>query len=112
MTGFLILLVFLVLGILVQQLLGLPVPASITGMLLLLAFLVVRGSVPEPLRKTTSFLAPWLPMFLVPVSVGIVLHKQLLAEHGLALLMILTVSLIPGILICALCMKIGRSKKS
>ena len=111
MIGFLILLFFLVAGMFAQQTLSLPIPASIAGMLLLLTFLLLRGSVPQSLRQTTQFLAPWLPMFLVPVSVGIVMHKQLLADHGLMLLMILTVSLIPGVLVCAACMHIGVAAK-
>lgn len=100
MHGLLILLVFLLAGTWLQNFLGLPIPAAITGMLLLLVFLIFRGSIPESLQAITRTLSPWLPMFLVPVSVGIVTHKQLLLDHGPLLLLILTVSLIPGILVC------------
>ena len=100
MHGLLILLVFLLAGTWLQTFLNLPIPASITGMLLLLVFLIFNRRTPEPLQQITRTLSPWLPMFLVPVSVGIITHKQLLASHGPLLLLILTVSLIPGILVC------------
>ena len=112
MTGFLTLLVFLLLGSLLKDSLQLPIPASIAGMLLLLVFLLLRRSVPAPLETTTRFLAPWLPMFLVPVSVGIIAHQTLLEQQGLRLLVILTVSLVPGILVCGWIMSAGRKDKS
>lgn len=109
MSGLLILLVFLLLGSLAQTSFSLPVPASIIGMLLLLLTLIVRGKTPESLTAITRTLSPMLPLFLIPVSVGIVTQKHLLAEHGPELLVILTVSLIPGALVCAWIMKGGKS---
>lgn len=107
MPGLLILLTFLLAGTLLQNLLDLPIPAAIVGMLSLLLFLLIHGRIPAPLQSITSTLSPWLPMFLVPVSVGIITHKQLLASHGPMLLLILTVSLIPGILVCGWIMNRG-----
>ena len=108
MTGFFILLVFLVLGGALQIRLDLPVPASITGMLLLLLFLVARGRVPESLSRVTTVLSPLLPLFIIPVSAGIITQEALLAEHGIALVVILVSSLVPGALVTALIMSWGR----
>jgi holin-like protein len=108
MHGLLILLVFLMAGTWLQSLFLLPVPAAIVGMLLLLCFLLLRRSIPAPLQDITRTLSPWLPLFLVPVSVGIVTHKALLAEHGPVLLLILAVSLVPGILVCGWIMSRGK----
>ena len=108
MPGLLILLVFLLLGGILQDTLSLPVPAAIVGMLLLLFALIIRGRTPSALQSITQTLSPLLPLFLIPVSVGIVTQKSLLADYGFELLVILTVSLIPGALVCAWIMKGGR----
>jgi len=48
-----------------------------------------------------------LPLFIIPVSVGIITQKSLLADNGVALLVILAISLIPGALVCAAIMQMG-----
>ncbi|WP_300426972.1 CidA/LrgA family protein [Thalassolituus sp.] len=108
MTGLLILLLFLVAGNLIQAQFTLPVPGSIIGMLLLLFFLVLRGRTPSSLTDISKTLSPLLPLFIIPVSVGIVTQKALLEENGVALLVILAVSLIPGALVCAFIMNWKR----
>ncbi|TNC88100.1 MAG: murein hydrolase regulator LrgA [Thalassolituus sp.] len=108
MTGLLILLLFLVAGNLIQAQFTLPVPGSIIGMLLLLFFLVLRGRTPSSLTDISKTLSPLLPLFIIPVSVGIVTQKALLEENGIALLVILAVSLIPGALVCAFIMNWKR----
>lgn len=107
MQGLLILLLFLLFGTVLQSFFALPIPAAIVGMLLLLIALLIRGRVPDSLARISSTLSPLLPLFLIPVSAGIVTQKTILAEHGLLLLAILTLSLIPGALICALIMRIA-----
>lgn len=109
MAGLLLLLVFLLSGTVLQQALNLPLPASILGMLLLLAFLLVRGKTPASLTQISTVLSPLLPLFIIPVSVGIVTQKSLLAEHGLMLIVILAISLVPGALLSAWIMKGGKS---
>lgn len=108
MLGLFILLLFLLLGTVLQQALSLPLPASILGMLLLLVFLIVRGKTPDSLTSISKILSPLLPLFIIPVSVGIVTQKQLLAEHGLLLVAILAISIIPGALVSAWIMQGGK----
>src|SRR5690554_5210692 len=110
MAGLLILLLFLLSGTVLQQTLNLPLPASILGMLLLLTFLLIRGKTPASLNTISKALSPLLPLFIIPVSVGIVTQKPLLAEHGLALLFFLAISIIPGALVSAWIMKGGKSE--
>lgn len=110
MTGLLILLLFLLFGSMLQFAFSLPLPASILGMLLLLLFLVIRGKTPESLTRISITLSPLLPLFIIPVSVGIITQKPLLQEYGLELTLILAVSLIPGALVCAWIMKGGNSE--
>ena len=112
MTGLLILLFFLVAGNLLQSSFVLPIPGSIIGMLLLLVFLIIRGRTPESLSQISKTLSPLLPLFIIPVSVGIVTQKELLAENGIALLVITAVSIVPGAIVCAAIMKIGRKNSA
>ncbi len=109
MLGLLLLFIFLILGLVLQHWLHLPLPASILGMLLLLLFLLLRGKTPESLSQISRTLSPLLPLFIIPVSVGIVTQKALLQEHGLLLLGIMALSLIPGALLCAWIMKGGKA---
>lgn len=110
MTGLLILLLFLLLGTCLQILFSLPLPASILGMLLLLIFLVIRRKTPASLISVSKTLSPLLPLFIIPVSVGIVTQKPLLKEYGLELVLILAISIIPGALITAWIMQGGKSE--
>ena len=108
MTGLLILLGFLVAGNLLQSTFSLPVPGSIIGMLMLLLFLMIRGRTPDSLQSISKTLSPLLPLFIIPVSVGIVTQKELLESNGVALLVILAISLVPGALVCAFIMSWKR----
>ena len=108
MNGLLILLVFLLAGSFLQSAFLLPIPGSIIGMFLMLLFLILHGKTPKSLQRVTQVLAPLMPLFIVPASVGIITQKELLAEHGVALVLILLVSLIPGALVCALVMQVGK----
>lgn len=109
MAGLLILLIFLLSGTVLQQALNLPLPASILGMLMLLSYLLIRGKTPTSLIQISTALSPLLPLFIIPVSVGIVTQKSLLAEHGLILFLFLAISIIPGALVSAWIMKGGKS---
>ena len=109
MAGLLILLVFFLLGSACQYAFDLPLPASILGMLLLLIVLLIGKKVPDSLLRISQVLSPLLPLFIIPVSVGIVTQKSLLAEHGLLLALILIISLVPGALVCAWIMKGGKA---
>lgn len=108
MPGLLILLAFLMAGTLLQHWTQVPIPAAILGMVLLLIFLLLYRKVPKPLAQTTSTLAPLLPLLLMPVSIGIVTHEDLIRTHGITLFFILVVSLIPGILVCGWIMSRGK----
>ncbi len=108
MSGLLILLSFLLLGSLIQSGLTLPIPGSIIGMLLLLLLLIIRGKTPSSLQSISKVLSPLLPLFIIPVSVGIVTQKELLAENGITLLVIMAASLIPGAIVCAAIMMAGK----
>ncbi|MBV1872033.1 MAG: CidA/LrgA family protein [Gammaproteobacteria bacterium] len=68
-----------VIGLIAFQLAGewlasyfkLPLPGSVCGMFLLLVFLLLRGGVSDSLLSASNKLFAFLPMLLIPITVGI-----------------------------------------
>lgn len=76
---------------------GLPLPAPIIGMLLLLAHLLARGGSDASLEETAAWLLRHLPLLLIPPAVGIVTQLETLLLHGQAILLALLGSLLIGL---------------
>lgn len=75
---------------------GLPVPGAVIGMAIVLAMLVWRrGQMPE-LRRAGSTLLLLVPLFLVPVSVGIMEQADALQADAWPLGVALLVSIVLG----------------
>ncbi|SLN47336.1 hypothetical protein PSA7680_02427 [Pseudoruegeria aquimaris] len=81
------------LGELLMRSLGLPVPGPVAGMVMLFAFLMWRGAVPEGLDVAARGLLQNLSLLFVPAGAGVVLHLRLLGEG----LVPVTVSLVISI---------------
>jgi holin-like protein len=92
LKGFAILLACLWSGSLLSSALGFTIPGPILGMLLLLALLLVFG-ISADLERTSLRLLAFMPLFILPASVGIVDYGALLREEWLALALSLTLSL-------------------
>ena len=90
-----VLLGFQILGEMLQALFGLPVPGPVLGMLLLLCVLVLRGRVNPGLVDDAQHLLRYLPLVLIPPSVGSMNHWDVLAGNALAvsLVILLTTAL-------------------
>lgn len=113
LKGFIVLLVFFLAGEFIAKLFAWPVPGSIIGMLLLFALLMVRGAMPVSLKHSSDTMLPYLPLFVVPASVGIVNHLHLLQQDGLIMIIAMVVSLLLGIPLCGWLMQRmlnGRAK--
>ena len=67
------------------------------GLLLLLAFLVIRGEVPGALGDASGHLLKYLPLLLVPPAVGIMLHVETIGRDFWAIAAALVGSLLVGI---------------
>jgi len=100
LKGIIILLAFFLGGEFIAQLFAWPIPGSVIGMLLLFVFLLLRGSLPKSLKHSSDSLLPFLPLFIVPASVGIVNHLYLLQQDGWLLAVAMVVSLVLGIPLC------------
>lgn len=98
LIGFLLLVLFNLMGYALVTLLHLPIPASVAGLILLLVYLMVRGSLSESLAKAAIRLLPLLPLFLLPASVGVVEHSELVRQEWLPILLALTLSLVASFL--------------
>ena len=98
--GLIIFISYMLLGEFIAALLDWPVPGSVLGMLLLFITLVVRGGVSDSVRQSSQQLLPYLPLFIVPASVGIVNYMDLIRLEGHLILLAMIVSLVIGIPVC------------
>jgi holin-like protein len=87
--------------------LGLPMPGPVIGLLVLLLLLLARDRFPSlargPLQRdgvesASRGLLAVLSLLFVPAGVGVVQKLHLLAEHGIALLLILAASVLVTLL--------------
>lgn len=105
---------FLLLGEFISALFGWPVPGSVMGMLLLFLKLVIRGGITDELKQSSQGLLPYLPLFIVPASVGIVNYMDVIEQEGWMILTAMVVSLAVGIPVCGWLvqktMKFSRAK--
>jgi len=71
---------------------GLPVPGPVIGMVMLLAYLMQRGSLPDPLDALAGALLRHLFLYFVPAAVGVTAHFALVASELVPLLAAVVVS--------------------
>ena len=83
---------------------SIPVPGPVFGMVLLFAFLIWRGHIPDDLQTVTNGLLGNLSLLFVPAGVGVMLHFSLLGTDGLAIGASLIGSTILTVAATALCM--------
>jgi holin-like protein len=76
---------------------GLPVPGPVAGMVLLFAYLVVRGGISDNMAMTADGLLRHLSLLFVPAGVGVMLHFKLLEKDGLAVAAALVVSTLAAV---------------
>jgi holin-like protein len=100
-----VLLVYQLIGEVLVQLLRLPVPGPVVGMLLLFVTLVLRGTAPEWLRTTANGLLGHLSLLFVPAGVGVMLHFERLGAEWLPITVALVASTVITIGVSALVMR-------
>jgi holin-like protein len=64
----------------------LPLPAPVTGLILLYAELAIRGKLPEDLGVLADRLLQFLGMLFVPAGVGVIAYLDLLKAEALPIL--------------------------
>ncbi|NGZ13334.1 CidA/LrgA family protein [Vibrio aestuarianus] len=70
----------------------LPLPANLTGMLLLLALIVLRVVRVDWLRKGATWLLAEMLLFFVPAVVAVVNYQDIVQQDGLRILAVLIAS--------------------
>ncbi|GGO84870.1 hypothetical protein GCM10011348_32100 [Marinobacterium nitratireducens] len=90
-----------VLGTLVAELMALPVPGPVLGMLLFLLLLPLLPREWKELEQVTRFFLANMSLLFVPAAVGIVRHLDLVSPILLQLLAVLLLSLIVGLAVTA-----------
>jgi holin-like protein len=88
------LVLFQLLGTAINHLFVPVLPGPIIGLLLMLAFLVWRGEVGEPLNLAASSLLRYLPLLLVPPAVGVMVYAKDIAADFWAIVGALVLSLV------------------
>ena len=88
------LVLFQLIGTAIHELFLELLPGPIIGLLLLLAYLVYKGEVPEPLSQAASSLLRYLPLLLVPPAVGVMVYASVIADHFWAIVGSLVLSVV------------------
>jgi holin-like protein len=79
--------------------LGIPFPGPLCGMLLLLAYLHIRGGPSEELSVVEATLLDNLGLLFVPAGTAVVAYGTLFAADGLAIVAALIVSTLVAVLV-------------
>lgn len=109
---FALLLMCQLVGEAIVRLSGLPIPAPVWGMLLLLIMLSIRGRVPDELDATARSILGHLSFLFVPAGVGVILYLDLIGEQWLPILAALFGGTFIAIAVTALAMQVfGRGVK-
>lgn len=78
--------VFQLVGEVLVQALGLPLPGPLVGMLLLCAGLLLRGGVPDELRDTAGALLRHMMLLFIPAVAGVMMHFARVGQEWLPFL--------------------------
>ncbi|MFJ8234508.1 CidA/LrgA family protein [Ureibacillus sp. NPDC094379] len=91
-TQILILYVFYYIGVFIVEITGLPLPASVLGLLVLVLCLQLKWIKVEFIRDGASFLIGFMTLFFIPPMVGIIDYPQLLSLDGFILIATVIIS--------------------
>ena len=104
LKGFTILLLFQVAGEGIVRLFGLPLPAPVVGMVLLLPTLL-WAPLRKPVQACAEFLLSHFSLLFVPISVGVITQLPLLEQYGSRVLLVLSLSTLLGLAVTALVLR-------
>ena len=81
------------------------IPGPVIGLVLLLAWLRLRGSVPEPVDLVATAFAQNLGLLFVPAAVGVVMFWPQIRSHALAVVAALVVSVVATMAVTAVVLR-------
>ncbi|WP_110927834.1 CidA/LrgA family protein [Bacillus massiliglaciei] len=85
----------------ITELIHLPIPGNVIGMLLLFILLQTKIVKLEWVEATSGFLVKHLAFFFVPIAIGLMTMGPMFKRYALSLAVVLIVSLIIGFVIAA-----------
>ena len=88
------------------------IPGPVLGLVLLLAFLSVRGHVPASIDLVGSSILQHLGLLFIPASVGVVLYLPVLQANAWAISTALVVSVVATVAVTAGLLKVLTKKAS
>ena len=88
------------------------IPGPVLGLVLLLAFLGLRGHVPASMDLVGSGILQHLGLLFIPASVGVVLYLPLLQANAWAITAALVLSVVATVAVTALVLKLFAQKDS
>lgn len=94
---------FLILGDSLQRYFSLPVPGAVLGLIGLFIFLLYKKHIPPTLEQTSHSILRFLPLYFVPVGVGIVTLLPQLSEQWPRLAIVLLFSTLLSLTLTAIC---------
>lgn len=100
-----ILLLCQLVGTVLQEALGLPMPGAVLGLVLLVAIFLYTGGPGAELRETAQGLLRHMGLLYVPAGVGVVGELAVLRHNALALIIAIPVSTVLGLLITGILMQ-------
>jgi len=80
------------LGEVIHRALGVPLPGSVLGMLLLMAWMAIWQKKRPTLTAVTTWLTAHLAVMFVPFAVGLIENGPMLSRYGVALVVAVTLS--------------------
>ena len=95
MQGYVYIFALLICSEYLVKLLGLNIPGSIVGLFIFFIFFTIKKSVPSDIDSSAKVLLKYLPLFLVPIGVGI---KELFVEFDSKLIAMIIASLLSLVL--------------
>jgi len=98
LRGLTMLILMQLLGTAINVLLLPMIPGQVLGMLLLFAWLMIRGEVSAPLNEAASSLLRYLPLLLIPTAVSAVLFIDTISGQMIAVSAALLLSLVLSLL--------------
>ena len=99
------LVLFQLLGTAINHLFLSMLPWPIIGLVLLLAYLMLRGEVSAPLSEAASSLLRYLPLLLVPPAVGVMVYAADIAADFWAIVGSLVLSVLIALAFCGVLMQ-------
>ena len=92
LSGIVTLLLFTVVGNVLSDGLRLPVPGAVVGLILLVAYIQLKGDIDEPLDKVSQFCIRYLAILFLPGLVGVFFMGDLLAKQWLPITLVIVVA--------------------